>query len=151
MANQRIDSDLIPKMHAICVSETDHVTFIAVIAGELFHSVERFDWGGFCRLTAPGELKLGTYQRGLRCLMIPFEKGACGAAVWNRKNQIVDDFRQFNGHIAVAASTQSDLVILGFDRDQNLLAVLDIHSDQPAFFSQELAKQIETLLVRLLA
>ena len=94
-------------------------------------------------------LKLGPYQGGHGCLMIPFEKGVCGAAARNYQTQIVDDVHQFGGHIACAASTQSELVVPVFDRNQNLVAVLDIDSDQPAFFSQQLATQLETLLAQL--
>ena len=149
MVKPQVDPDVIPKIRAICAGETDHVTLMAVIAGELFHAVDGFDWVGFYRVVAPGVLKLGPYQGGHGCLMIPFDKGVCGAAARNRQTQIVDDVHQFDGHIACAASTQSELVIPVFDRNQNLVAVLDIDSDQPAFFSQELAKQLEALLAQL--
>ena len=149
MEKPQIDSDLIPKIHAICAGETDHVILMAVVAGELFHAVDGFDWVGFYRVVAPGVLKLGPYQGGHGCLMIPFDKGVCGAVARNRQIQIVDDVHQFDGHIACAASTQSELVIPVFDRNQNLVAILDIDSDQPAFFSRELAAQLETLLAKL--
>ena len=91
MEKPQIDSDLIPKIHAICTGEADHITLMAVVAGELFHAVDGFDWVGFYRVTAPGVLKLGPYQGGHGCLMIPFDKGVCGAAARNRQIQIVDD------------------------------------------------------------
>ena len=149
MAKPQIEADLIPKIHAICAGETDHVILMAVVAGELFHAVDGFDWVGFYRVVAPGVLKLGPYQGGHGCLMIPFDKGVCGAVARNRQIQIVDDVHQFDGHIACAASTRSELVIPVFDRNQNLVAILDIDSDQPAFFSRELAAQLETLLAKL--
>ena len=149
MVKPQFDPDVIPKIHAICADETDYVTLMAVISSELFHAVDGFDWVGFYRVVAPGVLKLGPYQGGHGCLMIPFDKGVCGAAARNRQTQIVDDVHQFDGHIACAASTQSELVIPVFDKNQNLVAVLDIDSDQPAFFSQELAKQLEMLLAQL--
>ena len=81
--------------------------------------------------------------------MIPFDKGVCGAAAREQRTQIVDDVHLFDGHIACAASTQSELVITVFDKGQNLVAVLDIDSNQPAFFSRQLATQLETLLAKL--
>ena len=81
--------------------------------------------------------------------MIPFDMGVCGAAVREQQTQIVDDVHQFDGHIACAASTQSELVITVFDKGQNLVAGLDIDSDQPAFFSRQLATQLETLLAKI--
>ena len=44
-------------------------------------------------------------------------------------HQIVDDVNQFDGHVACAVSTQSELVTPVFDKDQNLVAVLDIDPD----------------------
>ena len=149
MARPQIDQQVITKLRAICAGETDHVTLMAVVAGELFHAVDGFDWVGFYRVVAPGVLKLGPYQSGYGCLVIPFDKGVCGAAAREQQTQIVDDVHQFDEHIACAASTQSELVITVFDKGQNLVAVLDIDSDQPAFFSRQLASQLETLLAKL--
>lgn len=137
MVKPQFDPDLKPKIHAICAGETDHVILMAVIAGELFHAVEGYDWVEFYRVVAPGALKLGPYQGGHSCFMIPFDKGVCGTVARNRQTQIIDDVHQFEGHIACAALTQAELVIPAFNKNQNLVAVLDIDSDQPAFFSQE--------------
>ena len=41
----------------------------------------------------------------------------------------------FPGHIACAASTRSEIVVPVTDHVGGLIAVLDIDSDQPAFFS----------------
>jgi L-methionine (R)-S-oxide reductase len=97
----------------------------------------------------PGVLKLGPYQGGHGCLLIQFDKGVCGAAARYRQTQIVDDVNQFDGHIACSASTQSELVITVFDQDDNLLAVLDIDSNQQGFFTKQHASQLEDLLTRL--
>ena len=94
-------------------------------------------------------LKLAPYQGGRGCLVIPFDKGVRGAAACGRQIQIVTDVRQYDGHIVHAASTQSERLIPVFDKGQNLVAVLDIDSDQPAFFSRSLAKQLETLWAKL--
>ena len=149
MAKPQIDQQLITKLRAICAGETDFVTLMAAVAGELFHAVDGFDWVGFYRVVAPDVLKLGPYQGGHGCLVIPFDKGVCGAAARQKQTQIVDNVHQFDGHIACAASTQSELVIPVFDKSHNLVAVLDIDSNQAAFFSLALAAQIETLLADL--
>ena len=64
-------------------------------------------------------LKLGPYQGGHGCLVIPFQKGVCGAAAREQQTQIVNDVHQFAGHIACAASMQSELVIPVFDKGKN--------------------------------
>ena len=149
MASPQIDQQVITKLRAICAGETDHVTLMAVVAGESLQTVDGFDRVGFYRVVAPGVLKLGPYQGGHSCLVIPFDKGYARAVAREQQTQIVDDVHQFDGHIACAASTQSELVIPVFDKGQNLVAVLDIDSDQPAFFSRQLATQLETLLAKL--
>ena len=149
MACPQIDQQVITKLRVICAGDTDHVTLMAVVAGELSHAVDGFDWVGFYRVMSPGVLKLGPYQGGHGCLVIPFDKGVCGAAAREQQTQIVNDVHQFDGHIACAASTQSELVIPVFDKGHNLVAVLDIDSDQPAFFNRQLATQLETLLAKL--
>ena len=149
MASPEIDQQVITKLWVICAGETDHLTLMAVVAGELFHTVDGFDWVGFYRVVAPGVLKLGPYQGGHGCLVIPFDKVVCWAVEREQQTQIINDIGQFDGHIACAASTQSELVISVFDSVQNLVAVLDIDSHQPAFHSRQLATQLETLLAKL--
>ena len=94
-------------------------------------------------------LKLGPYHGGHGCLMIPFDKGVRGAAAHKQRTQIVADVDNFDGHIACSASTQSELVIPVFDKGNNLVAVFDLDSNQPAFLSEVVAAQLETLLAEL--
>jgi GAF domain-containing protein len=54
IAKPQIDQQVITKLRGICAGETDHVTLMAVAAGELFHAVDGFDWVGFYRVVAPG-------------------------------------------------------------------------------------------------
>ena len=133
MAKPQIDRQVITKLWAICAGETDHVTLMPLVAGELFHAVDGFDRVRFCQVLAPGVLKLGPYQGGQGCLVIPFAKGVCGATARKQQPQIVDDVHQFDGHIACDASTQSELVVPGFDMGQNLVVVLNVDSNQTAF------------------
>ena len=73
MAKPQIDQQVITKIRAICAGEADHVTLMAVVASELFHAVDGFDWVGFYRVVTPSVLKLGPYQGGHGCLVIPFD------------------------------------------------------------------------------
>ena len=96
MAKTQIDQHVITKLWTICAGETDDATLMAVVADELFHAVEGFDWVGFYRVLAPGVLKLGPYLGGHGCLMISVDKGVCGAAARKKQTQIVDDVYQFD-------------------------------------------------------
>ncbi len=129
-----------------CEGEDDAIACMATIACELFNGVEGYDWVGFYRVVAPELLKIGPYQGGHGCLAIPFNRGVCGAAARLQASQLVDDVNAFEGHIACASSTQSELVLPVWDRRRALIAVFDIDSDQPGFFDADDERQIAALL-----
>ncbi len=126
--------------------ETDQVSLMATIACEVHHSDDRFDWTGFYRVVAPELMKIGPYQGGHGCLVIPFSRGVCGAAARTGETQLVADVDQFEGHIACASSTRSELVLPVFDKAGAVIAVFDIDSDQPDAFTQEDADALEGIL-----
>lgn len=128
--------------------ETDEVALMATVVCEVHHSDDRFDWTGFYRVTDPNLLKIGPYQGGHGCLVIPFDKGVCGAAARTGKTQLVDDVDAFPGHIACASSTRSELVLPVKNKAGEVIAVFDIDSDQPAAFAQEDADHLEDILAR---
>jgi GAF domain-containing protein len=110
--------------------ETDVIAVMATVACELHNSFDNFYWTGFYRVVAPDLLKIGPYQGGHGCLQIPFDKGVCGAAARSRQTQIVPDVREFPGHIACSPTTRSEIVVPVIDTRGDLIAVLDIDSDQ---------------------
>lgn len=127
-------------------NETDVVALMATIACEVHHADARFDWTGFYRVTEPDLLKIGPYQGGHGCLVIPFDRGVCGAAARTGDTQLVDDVDEFPGHIACASSTRSELVIPVRNRAGDIIAVFDIDSDQPAAFTQKDAASLSWIL-----
>lgn len=133
------------RIRAVCAGETDEIALMATVACELFHAFDHYDWVGFYRVVAPGLLKIGPYQGGHGCLVIPFERGVCGAAARTRETQVVADVDAFPGHIACASSTRSEIVVPVFDRRGALIAVLDVDSDAPAAFDQSDAAALEAI------
>ena len=144
-----IRPDLIARIHALCDGEDDSIAIMATVSAELFHAVDGFDWVGFYRVVAPDVLKIGPYQGGHGCLVIPFDRGVCGAAARKEAIQLVDDVDLFDGHIACSSSTKSELVIPCFNQSGQLLGVLDIDSDQPHFFTWQDADQLDLMLRQL--
>ena len=67
-----IRPDLIARIHALCEGEDDSIAIMATVSAELFHAVDGYDWVGFYRVVAPNLLKIGPYQGGHGCLVIPF-------------------------------------------------------------------------------
>ena len=122
---------------ALIDGEDDVIAKMATVSCEIYNNRDGFDWVGFYRVTGPSMLKIGPYQGGHGCLQIPFERGVCGAAAREGKTQRVDDVNAFAGHIACSSSTQSELVLPCYTKDNELIGVFDIDSDQPSFFTQE--------------
>lgn len=143
---QKDYSETVNEIRALCEGEDDPVALMATVSCHLYQQIDGFDWVGFYRVVEPGLLKIGPYQGGHGCLVIPFDKGVCGAAARLKQTQIVEDVDQFDGHIACAASTRSELVIPLMDSAGEVFAVLDIDSDQPAFFDQHDASVLGAML-----
>jgi len=131
---------------ALTDGEDDAVALMATIACEVHQSDDRFNWTGFYRVTAPELLKIGPYQGGHGCLVIPFSRGVCGAAARTGEVQLVEDVDAFPGHIACASSTRSELVLPVWNGAGELLGVFDIDSDQPNAFTQADADKLSVIL-----
>lgn len=136
---------------SLTAGETDHVALMATIACEVHHSDHRFAWTGFYRVVSPNLLKIGPYQGGHGCLVIPFDKGVCGAAARTGQVQLVADVDAFPGHIACASTTRSELVLPVFDASGQVIAVFDIDSDQPDAFDQADADALAAILRQVFA
>ena len=138
---------LATSLHALCHGETDAVALMATVACEVHQAHPMADWTGFYRVTGPEMLKIGPYQGGHGCLVIPFSRGVCGAAARTGQVQNVPDVEAFPDHIACSSSTRSELVLPVWNGSGKLLGVFDIDSDTPAAFT----KADEDWLVPLLA
>jgi GAF domain-containing protein len=128
--------------------ETDPIALMATVACEVHHSDDRFDWTGFYRVVGPELLKIGPYQGGHGCLVIPFSRGVCGAAARTGEVQLVPDVDAFPDHIACASSTRSEIVLPVRNGRGELIAVFDIDSDLPAAFTGEDAAELASILGR---
>jgi L-methionine (R)-S-oxide reductase len=127
--------EITASIRALTQGETDTVALMATVACEIHHAHPFADWTGFYRVTAPELLKIGPYQGGHGCLVIPFSRGVCGACARTGQVQNVPDVEAFDGHIACAASTRSELVLPVWNGKGRLLGVLDIDSNTPAAFT----------------
>lgn len=137
---------LAARITALTDGETDTIALMATVTCEIHHSDERFDWTGFYRVTEPELLKIGPYQGGHGCLVIPFSRGVCGACARTGAVQLVPDVDAFPGHIACASSTRSELVLPVRNKDGELIAVFDIDSDQPDAFTTADADALQAIL-----
>jgi len=129
--------------------ENDWVAAMATVACELHHGFEHFHWTGFYRTTAPQVLKIGPYQGGHGCLVIPFDKGICGAAARTGETQDVPDVHARPEHIACSSTTNSEVVVPIKNGQGEVVAVLDVDSDTPNVFSEADIELLENVCASL--
>ena len=128
---------------ALVAGETDEVALMATVACELHHGFPYFNWTGFYRVVEPEVLKIGPYQGGHGCLVIPFERGICGRCARTGKTLNIADVNAEADHIACSGTTQSEIVVPVFDAKGQLRAVFDVDSDSPAAFDKVDEKFLE--------
>ena len=142
--------------------EPDPIARMAEISA-IVHEGMRFFWTGFYRvvpkvgcISSTSSLKseecqlvLGPFQGPPACLRIAYGRGVCGTAWKERRTIVVPDVEQFPGHIACSSASRSEIVVPVFDRDNNVIAVLDIDSDRLATFDAEDAKWLELIVSQL--
>ncbi len=116
---------------------------MATVACELHHYFPHFHWTGFYRVVEPGLLKVGPYQGGHGCLVIPFARGICGRCAREQTTIIIPDVELEEDHIACSNSTRSEIVVPVFDARGELRAVLDVDSDFPDAFGESDARLLE--------
>ncbi|MDF1748653.1 MAG: GAF domain-containing protein [Alphaproteobacteria bacterium] len=138
--------ELNARVLSIADGESDLISLMATTVCELYHADDRFDWVGFYRNVGNNTLKIGPYQGGHGCLVIPFSRGVCGACATTGKVQLVPDVDAFPDHIACASSTRSELVLPVWNARGELIAVLDIDSDQLDAFDVEDVASLENLM-----
>lgn len=112
--------------------ETDVVARMANISA-LIAGRMHFFWTGFYRVIGE-QLVLGPFQGPEACFRIGFGKGVCGTAWKEARTVVVPDVEEFPGHIACSSQSKSEIVVPVFDGDKQIVAVLDIDSDEYATF-----------------
>ena len=133
------------RITSILEGEDDWVTAMATVVCEMHNAFDHYHWTGFYRTTSPGLLKIGPYQGEHGCLHIPFDKGICGAAARTGETQDVPNVHARPEHIACSSSTNSEIVVPIKNATGDVIAVLDLDSDDFAAFSKddiELAERI---------
>ncbi len=141
--------ETLARIDALLEGETDWVAAMATVACELHHAFPYYHWTGFYRATAPDLLVIGPYQGGHGCLRIPFSRGVCGAAARTRQTQLVPDVEAFPGHIACSSSTRSEIVVPVLTPQGDVLAVLDVDSNDYDAFDQTDQQFLEKLCAHL--
>ncbi len=134
---------LLPQLNAMLQSETDLIANLANMSAALKYGMGFF-WVGFY-LVKENTLVLGPFQGPIACTRIAKGKGVCGTAWAEKSTIIVDDVDAFPGHIACSSDSKSEIVV-PLLRNGEVVAVLDIDSDQYATFDAVDQRYLEELL-----
>jgi GAF domain-containing protein len=122
---------------AILDGISDQIAAMATISALVHHAFGHL-WTGFYRVIDPGVLlRVGPYQGSLGCLDIAFGQGVCGTAAAEMRTVIVPDVAKYPGHITCDARSRSEIVVPVLGSRGDLLAVLDVDSDQLNAFDEE--------------
>ena len=124
-----------------------HLSNVSALLWEYF---ERINWVGFyVREIGKEHLILGPFQGKVACTDISFVRGVCGKAATNKKSQNIADVHLFPGHIACDGASRSELVVPILDKDNTLVALLDVDSPLKDRFSEEDQRVLESVALAL--
>ena len=143
MKNQKY-SDLFKQIQSVVEDEPDMIANMANVAA-LLHETFNFWWTGFYRVDDENELVLGPFQGPVACVRIRKGRGVCGTAWAENSTQIVPDVKLFPGHIACSAQSKSEIVVPLHNKDNKVVAVLDIDSDRLDTFDETDGKWLEKI------
>jgi len=119
--------ELLPQIASLIDGESDLTANLANIAAAL-HQTFSWWWVGFYWIKKD-ELVLAPFQGPIACTRIKFGKGVCGTAWKDAKSQLVPDVNAFAGHIACSSNSVAEIVVPVFDKQQNVVGVLDVDSE----------------------
>ncbi len=129
---------------ALVEHETDWLANLANVAAAVYDHVPGLNWAGFY-LMKGGELVLGPFQGRPACVRIAVGRGVCGAAVSERRSQVVPDVHAFPGHIACDARSRSEIVV-PIIVEGDVVGVLDLDSPRVGTFDIEDRRALETVV-----
>lgn len=122
------------QIKALIEGEPNLIANLANVSAAIFAEFE-FHWVGFY-LVEGDELVLAPFQGPVACTRIQKGKGVCGTTWENGETSIVKDVHQFPGHIACSAFSNSEIVVPLFNRDREVIGVLDIDSTKFSDFDE---------------
>lgn len=123
------------QLATLLAKSPDLISQISTINAVLYHKIPAIFWVGVY-FKVGNSLQIGPYQGSLACQILEHPKGVCWASIINKKTIIVDDVEKFPGHIACDSRSKSEIAIPIYNKNDEIIAVLDIDSDKLATFDE---------------
>ncbi len=150
---KKIYDEIAPQIESLVAGETDLTANLANITAALKEALGFF-WIGFY-VKKENQLVLNAFQGTIACTRIDFDKGVCGHCYTTRETVIVPNVEEFPGHIAFSSASKSEIVLPIFDKNGEVVMVLDVDSEKLDDFSEidaeglgKIVKIIENLIVQ---
>ncbi len=141
---KKIYDEIAPQIAALVEGETDLIANLANITAALKEAFGFF-WVGFY-LRKENQLVLSAFQGSIACTRINFNQGVCGSCYTSRETVIVPDVENFPGHIACSSASKSEIVLPVFDKQGEVVMVLDVDSDKTNDFSETDATGLQKIV-----
>jgi len=125
---------LIPQIKALVEGEEDLIANLSNIIAALKYGMDFF-WIGIY-FVKEKQLVLGPFQGPVACTRIAYGKGVCGKCWETKQTIIVDDVNTFPGHIACSSLSKSEIVLPAFNRNGDVILVLDVDSEHLSNFDE---------------
>lgn len=136
--------ELVPQVKALIGEEKDLTANLANVCAALKYGMGFF-WVGFY-LVKENQLVLGPFQGPVACTRINKGKGVCGTS-WDKKQIIiVEDVEKFPGHIACSSLSRSEIVLPVLNKEGEVVAVLDVDSDELNAFDKLDEKYLQQII-----
>lgn len=134
---------LIPQIKGLLTGETDLIANLGNVTAAL---KEQFGWlwVGFY-IVKQDELVLGPFQGPVACTRIKKGRGVCGTSWHQARTLIVPDVEKFPGHIVCSSLSKSEIVIPVI-KDNEVVAVLDVDSEEYDLFDKTDQKYLEQIV-----
>lgn len=121
------------------------ISAMATIAAVLYHKIDYFFWCGFY-LLEDGKLNVGPYQGPVACQELEKDNGVCWAGINRAETIVVPDVEAFPGHIACDSRSKSEVVVPLFNKQNEVIGVLDIDSKELNSFDETDAVWLEKIV-----
>ena len=110
------------------------ITILSNVSALLNEYMDEINWVGFY-LFKDDVLKLGPFQGKVACMVIPLNRGVCGACATNKETIVVKDVHEFKGHIACDSASNSEICVPIMIKNE-FYGLLDIDSPNKNSFNE---------------
>ncbi len=120
---------------------------MASVSSAVKKEFPEFTFVGFYIVEGKEKLEVGPYVSDILATpRIAFGKGVCGTCWEKKETQIVNNVRKCDNYIACSPDVLSEIVLPVFNKEKDLIAVLDIDSKMLDRFDDVDTKCLEEIL-----